>query len=68
MYEIAAEGWSTWVGAVKFGEDEGHVAVSITTVTNLVSDGCSDHSHADPPVGPTVDDLATRWRTWPRSE
>jgi hypothetical protein len=58
VYEVPAEGWSQWVGAVKFG-DEGHVAVSITTVTNLVSDGCSDHSHSDPPVGPTVDDLAT---------
>lgn len=58
VYEVPAEGWSQWVGAVKFG-DEGHVAVSITTVTNLVSDGCTDHSHADPPVGPTVDDLAT---------
>ncbi len=59
VYEVAAEGWSQWAGAVKFGEDEGHVAVSITTVTNLVNQGCSDHSHADPPVGPTVDDLAT---------
>jgi hypothetical protein len=32
--------------------------VSITTVTNLVSDGCRDHSWADPPVGPSVNDLA----------
>jgi hypothetical protein len=58
-YEIAAEGWSTWVGTVKFGEDEGHVALSIATVANVVSDGCNDHSHADPPVGPTVHDLAS---------
>jgi hypothetical protein len=27
--------------------------------TNLVRHGCRDHSPADPPVGPTVDDLAT---------
>ncbi len=58
VYEVPVEGWSQWAGTVKFG-DEGHVAVSITTVTNLVSDGCRDHSHADPPVGPNVDDLAT---------
>ena len=47
-----------WIGATKPG-DTGHVMVSITTVTNLVSDGCRDHSWADPPVGPSVDDLAT---------
>jgi hypothetical protein len=33
--------------------------VAITTVTNLVRDGCLDHSYAEPPVGPSVDDLAT---------
>lgn len=57
-YEVPAGGWSQWAGTFKAG-DEGHVGVSIVTVTNLVSDGCRDHSHADPPVGPTVDDLAT---------
>ena len=56
-YEIAADGWDQWIGAVKFDEPA-HVAVSITTVTNLVHHGCRDHSHLDPPVGPTVDDLA----------
>lgn len=58
VYEVPTEGWSMWSGAVKFGDD-GHVGVSIVTVTNLVRDGCRDHSHANPPVGPTVDDLAT---------
>ena len=58
-YEIPADGWSMWIGAAKFGPDDGHVGVSITTVVNLVSDGCRDHIAADPPVGPTVDDLAT---------
>jgi hypothetical protein len=57
VYEIPAEGWSMWIGAVKFADD-GHVAVSITTVSNLVRHGCRDHSWADPPVGPSVDDLA----------
>ena len=59
VYEVPVEGWSMWAGATKFNDDDGHVAVSITTVVNLVSDGCSDHSWADPPVGPSVDDLAT---------
>ena len=71
VYEIPADGWSMWIGAAKFA-DEGtacssngcpgrpsHVGVSITTVTNLVRDGCNDHSWADPPIGPSVDDLAT---------
>jgi hypothetical protein len=56
-YAVPVEGWSQWFGAAKFAADE-HVAVSITTVTNLVRHGCRDHSPADPPVGPTVDDLA----------
>jgi hypothetical protein len=58
VYEVPAEGWSHWIGAAKFADD-GHVGVSITTVTNLVRHGCRDHSWADPPVGPSVDDLAT---------
>jgi hypothetical protein len=57
VYEVP-EGWSSWIGAAKFYE-EGHVGVSITTVKNLVRHGCRDHSWADPPVGPSVDDLAT---------
>ena len=58
VYEVPVEGWSQWIGAAKLTED-GHVGVSITTVTNVVSHGCRDHSPADPPVGPSVDDLAT---------
>ena len=57
VYEVPFEGWLMWIGATK-PADDGHVMVSITTVTNLVSDGCRDHSWADPPVGPSVDDLA----------
>jgi len=56
VYEIPADGWERWIGAVKFSE-AGHVGVSITTVTNLVRHGCSDHAWADPPVGPSVEDL-----------
>ena len=58
VYEVPVEGWSQWIGAAKFS-DHGHVGVSITTVTSLVRDDCRDHGPADPPVGPTVDDLAT---------
>jgi len=56
-YEVA-EGWSGWVGAAKFN-DEGHTALSITTVDNLVTEACEDPAPQDPAVGPTVDDLAT---------
>lgn len=71
VYEVPFEGWSMWIGAVKFVDGgttcsssgcrghPSHVGVSITTVTNLVRHGCRDHSWADPPVGPTVEDLAT---------
>jgi hypothetical protein len=50
----------SWFGAVKFlpGDADGFTGLSITTVTNLVSDGCRDHTPLDPPVGPAVDDLA----------
>ena len=58
VYEIPAEGWSGWIGAAKLADD-GHVGVSITTVRNLVRHACRDHNPAKPPVGPTVDDLAT---------
>ena len=57
-YDVAAEGWSGWFGALKFA-DSGFTMLSITTVTNLVSDGCLDQTPLEPPVGPTVDDLAT---------
>jgi hypothetical protein len=56
-YEVPFEGWSQWIGATKSGDD-GHVMVSITTVKNLVRHGCRDHSWADPPIGPSVNDLA----------
>ena len=57
VYEVPAPGWSMWVGGAKFS-DAGHVGVSITNVVNLVSDGCRNHTWADPSVGQSVDDLA----------
>ncbi|MFL5799046.1 MAG: hypothetical protein ACJ77A_14095 [Actinomycetota bacterium] len=59
-YEVPSEGWAQWTGAVKWDDEAKRLdAVAITTVTNLVRDGCLDHSYAEPPVGPSVDDLAT---------
>lgn len=46
-------------GAYKYLPGEGVTALSITTMSNLVSDACRDHAPLDPPVGPTVDDLVT---------
>jgi len=69
LYTISADGWQSWIGAGKpeQRQDRGyrHVAVSIVNVTNLVIDGCTDHRAADPPVGPTVDDLATALASLP---
>ncbi len=56
VYDVP-EGWSQWFGAAKSVGDE-HISVNITTVVNVVRDGCHDPTWADPPVGPTVDDLA----------
>ena len=57
-YDVPSEGWQSWIGAAKFS-GAGWAEVSITTVSNLVTDGCTDHSWADPPTGPSVNDLAT---------
>jgi hypothetical protein len=57
-YEVTEEGWSAWFGAMKFAGN-GLTGLSIATVTNVVADGCRDHSPLAPAVGPTVDDLAT---------
>ena len=56
VYEVPADGWSQWIGAAKFS-DVGHVGFSTSTVANLVTQGCTKHMWADPPVGPSVDDL-----------
>jgi len=59
-FEVAHEGWMPFVGAyTDRSTGDGHAAVHITTVQNLVADGCVDHAVLDPAVGPTVDDLAT---------
>ena len=58
-YEVPSERWAQWTGAVNWDDEDKRLsAVAITTVTNLVRDGCLDHAYAEPPVGPSVDDLA----------
>lgn len=59
-YEIPEGGgeWGQWIGAARI-TDGPHTMLSITTITNVVRDGCTDHVPLDPPVGPTVENLAT---------
>jgi hypothetical protein len=57
-FKVPAAGWTGWIGTAKFS-NVGNVGLSVSTVSNLVTDGCRDHAWADPPVGPTVGDLAT---------
>lgn len=58
MYTILEEWWLQWIGALKRqlrGRSKGNGQHH--TVTNLMVDAY-DHRPADPPIGPTVDDLA----------
>jgi hypothetical protein len=63
FYTIPADGWIKWIGAIKWeqGTDAPHqgVVLSIINVTNVVYDGCTAQYAVYPPVGPTVDDMAT---------
>ena len=57
-FDIVEEGWMSWLGAANFS-GASHVVLTTMTVDNVVADACTDHTPADPPVGPSVDDLAT---------
>lgn len=63
FYTIPAQGWMSWLGAFKPGlptdPPNSVVGIGILNVTNVVQNGCTGHVAADPPVGPTVDDMAT---------
>ena len=63
FYTIPAEGWMSWFGGFKLESEteppNSVVGFGILNVTNVVQDGCTGHVAADPPVGPTVDDMAT---------
>ena len=56
-FDIPADGWRSWLGAAN-ESGVSHVLLTTTTIDNLVRDACTGHAPADPPVGPTVDDLA----------
>jgi hypothetical protein len=59
LFTVPAEGWRRFLGAYKeTGDGRDRVAVNFFDVKNIVTHACEDHSPADPPVGPTVDDLA----------
>ena len=60
-FEVAAEKWAQWIPVSKItADDDGpHIMLSITTVTNLTTDACLNHTPRDPAVGPSVEDLAT---------
>jgi len=63
FYTIPGESWISWFGALKSGgatDPPGSgIGISILNVTNVVQEGCTGHVAADPPVGPTVGDMAT---------
>lgn len=69
-YTIPAEGWLAW--PTKFPENpntaDPHIGISITEITNLTVDACQDQLAADPPVGPSVEDLATALASLPPFE
>lgn len=56
-FQVTADGWNSWPGAYK--QQGGNTGFSIADIANLTTDACTDHTPLDPPVGPTVDDLAT---------
>ena len=57
-FQVTSGGWTPWPGAYTFSGDS-LTGFSVTTVTNLTADACAGDGPRVPPVGPTVDDLAT---------
>ena len=57
QFTIAAPGWHRFLGPFKEDDAGSLVALNFFDVKNVVTDGCTDHSAAQPPVGPTVDEL-----------
>ena len=70
-YTVPAAGWSAFLGPYKDigeGADLSRVTVNFADVENLTVDACTDHDPLDPPVGPTVDDLAAALAVLPPFE
>ena len=61
-FDVAAEGWAAWSGTYK-SDGSGQEAVNITTVENVVDHPCNGHTPVQPPLGPSVDDLANALAT-----
>lgn len=60
-YAIPGTGWRAFNGTykdVEAGDGIQRVGVLFVTITNLTVDACTQQRPADPPIGPTVDDLA----------
>ena len=56
VFTVPAPGWSSWSGTFK--DEDPLVGISIVEVTNLTEDACRNPASADPPIGPTVANLA----------
>ena len=57
-------GWDVPAGSGEFLLTSESSVVNMWQVANVYADGCA-HTQLDPPLGPTVDDLATVWATLP---
>jgi hypothetical protein len=72
LYSIPAEGWLAWPTRFPDGRQpntaDPHVGISMVDITNLTVDACTNQRQADPPVGPTVDDLAAALANLPPFE
>jgi hypothetical protein len=61
-YTVPAPGWTAFIGTFKDvgeGQDSQRVSVLIADFKNLTVDACEQPVAATPPVGPSVEDLAT---------
>lgn len=71
-FTVPADGWHSFLGAFKDHEEDGElverVSAIITDVTNLTVDACSEQRALDPPVGPSVEDLAAALTALPPFE
>jgi hypothetical protein len=70
-YTVPAEGWSAFLGAYKDVGEDGElqrVNVLAAQITNVTVDACTEQRATDPPVGPTVDDLAAALAALPPFE
>jgi hypothetical protein len=71
LYTIPTAGWSAFLGPyndVGKGEELQRVTVNFADIRNLTVDACTDQLALDPPVGPTVDDLAAALAVLPPFE